>query len=202
MSQPLPSAVDELNLLPWVAASIDDGIVITNADGLTTWVNPGFSRLCGYDPAELLGKKPGAVLQGAQTDAEAVQRLRTALQARQPCSVDLLNYHKDGHPYWVAIHITPLIDSAGQLARFVAIERDITDSKVAEQEQQEQLNGLAQTLAQIRRLPNLLTSCAWCRRVRDEQDQWYPLDTYLAKHMKVTFTHGICATCRAQWEDS
>ena len=200
MSQPLPSAPDELHLLPWIAASIDDGIIITNAEGLTTWVNPGFSRLCGYTPDELRGKKPGTLLQGAQTDPATVQNIRAALQANQLFSADLLNYHKDGHPYWVAIHLTPLINSAGEVVRFVAIERDITNRKVAEQERQQQINTLVQRLAEVRPLPNLVTSCAWCRRIRDEQGQWQPLETYLAKHMNVMFTHGICPTCRAQWE--
>lgn len=200
MGQP-PVSSDEAAWLASAVNSITDGIIITDAHGLTTWANPGFTELCGYTLAELRGKKPGTLLQGPQTDAAAVEHLRTAMHRQEPCAADLLNYHKDGHQYWVALHITPLRDDSGTVARFVAVAHDITARKTTEEQQRHQIATLVQTLVAAPHLPDWLTTCAWCKRVRDEHGRWSPLDTYLTNHTGVKFTHGICPSCLATWEE-
>lgn len=125
-------AHDEAAWLPEVVATIDEGVVITDAQGRTTWINPGFTRLCGYTLADFQGRTPGAVLQGPATNPATVQEIRHALQQQRACTVELLNYHHAGHAYWVELHIIPLYDPAGTLVRFAATARDITARKRAE----------------------------------------------------------------------
>lgn len=60
----------------------------------------------------------------------------------------------------------------------------------------ERVHQLESALARVKRLQELLPICAWCRRVRDDQDYWQELDTYLREHLDARFTHGICPTCR------
>jgi hypothetical protein len=48
---------------------------------------------------------------------------------------------------------------------------------------------------QVRLLSGLLPICAWCKRVRDEKDQWQQLETYLHEHSDANFTHGMCPDC-------
>lgn len=45
--------------LPQMIATIDEGMVLTDVQGRTTWVNPGVTRLCGYPLADLRGRPPG-----------------------------------------------------------------------------------------------------------------------------------------------
>lgn len=54
-------------------------------------------------------------LQGPGTDPAAVQQLREALAAQppRPVTVTLLNYRKDGRPFWNSLHISPLRDAGG-----------------------------------------------------------------------------------------
>ena len=105
-----------------------DGIVVTGQDCCIQWVNPAFTAMCGYSLEEIKGRKPGHFLQGPDTDPAGVQRIRHALQERQPCREFLVNYHKAGSSYRVDIAIAPILDDAGDLVWFVAREKELPNS--------------------------------------------------------------------------
>ena len=104
---------------------------MSGPDGLVQWVNPAFSAMCGYTLDELRGKKLGPILQGAQTDRETAERMRLAVREYRPCRETILNYHKNGTPYWVEVAITPIMDDAGQPLWLVARERELVDHAAA-----------------------------------------------------------------------
>ncbi len=54
---------------------------------------------------------------------------------------------------------------------------------------------LARTLAEVKVLEGLLPICASCKKIRDEGQQWQPLESYLADHSQATFSHGLCPDC-------
>ena len=111
----------------------EQGFVISDADGLVEWVNPEFTAMCGYTLDELRGKKLGPLLQGELTDRTAAARLREAVRDRRPCTEALVNYHKQGRPYWVSINVTPLFDNAGTPLCMVARELVLPERRPAEQ---------------------------------------------------------------------
>ncbi len=119
----------ELALLSLVASQTDNGVVITDAQGLVIWANAGFTRLSGYTFADLAGRKPGAILQGADTDPATITAVHKALTAGDSITTELVNYHKDGHPYWISMAITPIYDAQGQLECVIAVDNDITARK-------------------------------------------------------------------------
>lgn len=104
-----------------------EGFVVCGPDRLVHWVNPAFTAMCGYSLDELRGKNLGPILQGAKTDRETSARMRSAVKAYQPCRETILNYHKNGDPYWVEIAITPIFDDAGAPLWLVARERELVD---------------------------------------------------------------------------
>ncbi|MGB0684052.1 MAG: PAS domain S-box protein [Magnetovibrionaceae bacterium] len=124
----------EAKLLSLVAARTDNGVIITDSQGYIEWINEGFSRITGYELDEVVGHKPGRMLQGPDTDPVTVARIREAIAARQSFSAELLNYKKSGEPYWIAIDAQPLMSADGMVERFIAIERDISDIKQREAE--------------------------------------------------------------------
>ena len=111
--------------------SSPEGMVVSGADGLVQWVNPAFSAMCGYTLEELRGKNLGPILQGAGTDRAAADRMRQAVHAYRSCRETILNYHKNGTPYWVEVAITPILDEAGEPLWLVARERELTDRVAA-----------------------------------------------------------------------
>lgn len=57
---------------------------------------------------------------------------------------------------------------------------------------------LETALAEVRQLRSLLPTCSYCRRIRDERDNWQPLEQYIAHHTELKFSHGFCPQCYAQ----
>ncbi|HSH93618.1 MAG TPA: PAS domain-containing protein [Roseimicrobium sp.] len=109
-----------------VAEQLTDAIVITDAKGRVAWINPAFTRLCGYSLKELKGQKPGPLLQGPETDPKASRALHNAIHRGRTVTVELVNYHKEKWPYSVWISINPIKDRSGKITGFLAVERETT----------------------------------------------------------------------------
>ena len=124
--------------LALVAARTTNGVVVTDADGLVEWVNEGFTRISGYALDDLRGRKPGHVLQGPGTDPGTVDLLHEQMRSREPFSTEVLNYRKDGTPYWVQIDVTPVVEDDGALTGFIAIETDVTERRRSAEREAEQ----------------------------------------------------------------
>jgi PAS domain S-box-containing protein len=132
--QALLAQQEQMKKLALVAARTSNAVIITDAQGITEWVNEGFTRITGYTLEEVQGRKPGELLQGPGTSPEDVEALRQAVNRGQGITVELLNYSKERVPYWNLIEIQPVRDEAGRLVNFVAIETDITARRHLEQQ--------------------------------------------------------------------
>lgn len=113
--------------LKTIARQLPEAVVLADEKGRITWSNPAFEKLCGYSPSEVLGRTPGKLLQGKDTDRKTVREFHVAVKAGIGMQADILNYHKDEHSYWARVSLTPLHDATGSLQGFVAIERDVTE---------------------------------------------------------------------------
>jgi len=96
------------------------------------WVNPAFTSMTGYLPAEVVGRNC-RLLQGPDTDRGQVEVLRAALKANRDVVVVLLNYRKDGTAFWNQLSVSPVLDSSGATTHFVGVQTDVTDRVEAEQ---------------------------------------------------------------------
>lgn len=121
---------EEFERLSLVANETDNSVVITDVNGLTVYVNPGFTKLTGFTREEVVGKKPGDVLQGPETDPDTKMQIRKALDAKQPIYVEILNYAKDGTKYWISLAINPVLDDMGNVKQFVSIQANVTETKL------------------------------------------------------------------------
>jgi sigma-B regulation protein RsbU (phosphoserine phosphatase) len=131
----------EMSHQQWLAlkdralAAAAEGITIADArlpDRPLIYVNEGFERLTGYAAAEVLGHNC-RFLQGQGSDPEAVAEIRQALNEERDCTVEILNYHKNGIPFWNRLSITPVRDTDGQLTHFIGIQSDVTQRRLAEE---------------------------------------------------------------------
>jgi CheY-like chemotaxis protein len=57
------------------------------------------------------------------------------------------------------------------------------------------LRELEDALAKVKLFRGLLPVCASCRRIRDEDGSWSPLEDYMTKRMETQVTHGLCPEC-------
>ena len=54
---------------------------------------------------------------------------------------------------------------------------------------------LEQALASVRQLQGLLPICSYCKRIRNDENYWEQLETYVSEHSEASFSHGICPNC-------
>ncbi|KMV30979.1 hypothetical protein AB733_08205 [Photobacterium swingsii] len=69
--------------LAQVAEHARDVIIITDAKGKITWVNPAFESLTGYTLSEVVGQSPGSLLQGDSSDLEIVHEMSRKIARRK-----------------------------------------------------------------------------------------------------------------------
>ncbi len=116
-----------------VVQATDNMVVVTDAQGRVEWVNDAFEHDTGYSLEECRGKVPGQLLQGPGTDPETVRVVAEAVRAGVGFTAELLNYAKDGREFWMALEASPLHGPEGELAGYVAVQRDITERRAAEE---------------------------------------------------------------------
>ena len=104
-------------------------IIITNPQQEIEWVNKSFSEISGFSLEECIGKKPGRLLQGKDSDKTVIAGIRQNILDKKPFQAEILNYKKDGTPYWIEIKGQPLFNKKGEVEHFFAIEEDITIRK-------------------------------------------------------------------------
>lgn len=127
------AAENEVKRLALVAQKTQNAVIISDPEGKVQWVNEAFSKLTGYQPDEIIGMKPGHLLQGKDTLPETVAAIRKAIDERQPFTGEIYNYKKSGKGYWLSISIMPIYSRHGNLKGFIAIEMDITERKKMEE---------------------------------------------------------------------
>ncbi|MCU1267240.1 MAG: copR [Acidobacteria bacterium] len=59
----------------------------------------------------------------------------------------------------------------------------------------ERVRELEEALSQVSQLQGLLPICSYCKKVRDDQNYWQKVDTYISDRLDVKFSHGICPEC-------
>jgi diguanylate cyclase (GGDEF)-like protein/PAS domain S-box-containing protein len=156
------SEAQELILMQQALNSISQGVLITDSQRRTTYINDAFEQMTGYAKSEIMGGSV-AILQGAGTNPDTINALRTALNAGQPFHDEILNYHKNGTPFWNELSINPVRDGEGNLVQFVSVQRDVSDRKSSAEKIEhlafyDQLTGLPNRRLLMDRLNHAFTS--------------------------------------------
>ena len=154
----LRRADEQLRLLQAGIERLNDVVLITecgptnDAPPRIVYANPAFERVTGYSLAEVVGRNPN-LLQGPGTDRAEVARIGAAVRARRPIRTELMNYTRDGQPYWIEVDIVSVPDGNGRVTHMVAVERDVTERRETAERLRAAQEDLAATLAA---LPDLL----------------------------------------------
>lgn len=130
-------ADEELRQLSRALEATHDGVVISNLDGSIRFVNRAFEEMTGYRQAEALGQDPRILKSGLHSDEMYAEMWQTIISG-QVWRGEMTNRRKDGTLYEAQLTISPVRSAAGEIEQFVAIQRDITERKQAEQSLREQ----------------------------------------------------------------
>lgn len=182
-----------------IAASLGEGVLVIDADGRLTFMNPEAERLLGWKSEELLGKELHAQTHHKRSDGtpypvEACpsnEVLRSG--GRQVVERDMF-LCRDGSFLPVSYVAAPIHEGDRVVAAVIAFQ-DITVRQLIEEERERLIKELKAALENVKTLKGLLPICASCKRIRDDTGYWNQIEAYVRDHTEAEFSHGICPDC-------
>jgi PAS domain S-box-containing protein len=153
--------VQRLKLLESVITNTNDAVVITDADTSDpdgpkiVFVNNAFTEMTGYSEEETLGKTL-SMTHGPKTEKLALSILSKALENREACAIEMINYKKNGEEFWMNMDMAPVSNGKGGYSLWIAIQRDVSERVnyiQAIEEQNTKLHDIAWTQSHIVRAP-------------------------------------------------
>ncbi|KAJ0489523.1 putative non-specific serine/threonine protein kinase [Helianthus annuus] len=88
------------------------------------YASDAFLELTGYARHEVLGRSC-RFLSGQETDVSTELQITNSIEDGKACSVCILNYRKDGSPFWNSLHISPVRNASGRTAYFVEVHMNV-----------------------------------------------------------------------------
>jgi PAS domain S-box-containing protein len=142
---------DELRKLNKAVESAVEVIFMTDKEGLISYVNPAFTKVYGYESAEVVGITTPRILKSGQIDNSGYQQFWQTLLKTQVVTGELINKTKDDSFIHVDSSSTAILNELGEITGFLAIQRDITERKRVENELKEISQQLtdAQAIAKV-----------------------------------------------------
>ncbi len=109
--------------------------------------------------------------------------------------IETVNQKLSGEPIQIVLrwNLAPGYETTGTKA-FVSI-LDITKRKNAERERERYIDELRQARDRIDELTGILPICSSCKKIRDDEDAWHTVETFISKHSAAKFSHSLCPEC-------
>jgi len=129
--------LDRLRLLAGAVTASEDGVMIAEAGRgdnpqlRIVFANPAFERMTGYSTREAVGLSPSVLADDAEPGS--LELVRAALRGTAPARLEVPGRRKDGSHMWTEWQIVPVADAGGHLTHSVAVLRDTTLRRGAEQ---------------------------------------------------------------------
>ncbi len=168
-----------------ILRSMSDGILVLDINDRLVEVNPAARRM--------LDLRPHPIGEGLQDALAHVPELLRCCEGSGSPHAELALSHSS--PRVLDVRIIPLADRKGRAQGRLAILRDITEAKQAEQEREQLIQSLQEALAQVKTLRGLLPICANCKKIRDDSGYWRQVEDYIHEHSEADFSHSICPDC-------
>ena len=167
-----------------------DMLCIAHFSGYFKRLNPAWEKTLGFTREELQSK-PMFEFVHPEDRERTVSQNQSVRSGGQALSFENRYLCKDGSYRWLLWNATADLDH--QVIYSVA--RDITERKQAEQEREQMLRELQVALAEVKELQKILPICMYCKNIRDDENYWQTVETYISHHTNTRFSHGICPTC-------
>jgi PAS domain S-box-containing protein len=169
------------------------GLLLTRlSDGKIVEFNEGVQRSMGFSPHELEGKTTAELnLWANVSDRTAI--VDSILAHGRVADREVVFLKKTGERV-VGLFSSELIVVNGERHMLSTIQ-DITGRKRAAEERERLISEREKALSEIKVLSGLLPTCAACKKIRDGEGLWHPMESYVRSHSQADFSHGLCPDC-------
>jgi len=163
---------------------------LLNIDGIVLELNKTALDFYGMGRADAVGSRIWE-LPFILSDAEQAVKTKQAVESAasgQFVRFEAQRKNREGRIIYIDFSVKPVRDDNGDVVLLISEGRDITDFKEA--------------LSKIKSLQGILPICSFCNKVRDENDNWRPVDAYIHERSEAQVSHSICPDCaREQYPD-
>ncbi|MDP2319435.1 MAG: PAS domain S-box protein [Acidobacteriota bacterium] len=126
-------AETELSKLNMAVDASGEVIFMTDLEGVIRFMNPAFTRLYGYAAAEVVGKATPRILKSGVVPREVYRSFWNVILSKQVVTGEMFNKARDGRLLTVESSVNPILNEQGESIGVLAIQRDITERKHAEE---------------------------------------------------------------------
>ena len=171
-----------------------------------TYISPSVEKIRGFSVEEVRASPvknqmtEESYVRVLDAMADGLREYQTNLDVKRTVEVEML--HKDGGTVWFEITARLAKERNGTI-KAVGVTKDISLRKAHELEREKLIGDLEAALEEQKRLRQelkilrgLLPICAECKRIRDEDGKWWPIEDYIASRTEAHFTHTICPDCK------
>ncbi len=172
-------------------------------NGVNTYMSPKIRDVLGYEPEELVGRRPFDFM--TQDEAQFIAGVFRSIAASQKSfsfsCLENVNLHKDGHEVVLETSAVPFFGEDGRLMGYRGIDRDVTRRRQVEDELRKDAE-LQDSLNRIRLRSGLVPICTSCKRILNEKGYWESIENYIAGHSDAQFSGSICNECAKRFHPS
>ena len=190
-----------------MADSFIDAIWVVDASTLKyLYISPDIYKLRGFKQEEIVGSdiKNSFTQDSYQKIIKMLKKGKEEYDSGvfKSYRLEVELYHKDGSTIWLEIS-AKYVQERDEPLKVVGVTRNIDKRKKTEQEQKavnkqlkKALEEKEELLNKVKRLESLLPICSGCRRIRSDDNTWWPLEKYIESKADSKFTHTICPDCK------
>ena len=178
------------------AEHINDIFWMTNLDGSEMiYINANYEHMWGRS-CQSLREHPKSWQDSLHPDdREPLNNLLETFDDTRPNCLEYRIVRPDGSVRWVQDRSFPVRNEAGEVYRLAGIVTDITERKQVEAEREKLIHELREALDTIKTLSGIIPICAGCKKIRDEEGHWEPVEVYVRNHTEAEFSHSLCSDC-------
>jgi PAS domain S-box-containing protein len=188
-----------MQFLAAIVESSVDAIYGKSLDGQIVSWNPAAEGLFGHSAEEIIGESYARLIPEHRR-SEIMDIQAGILRGDVFGEMETERLHKSGRIIPVAVTVSPVRNTSGEIIGASSITRDISRLKQADYERQQLIESLRAAARQVQNLSGLLPICTSCKRIRDDKGYWQQVEAYISKHSTATFSHSICPACAGEYE--
>jgi PAS domain S-box-containing protein len=168
-----------------------DGILLTSPDGRIFDANPSACTILARTREQIIASTRADLV---DISDPTVARLVEERKRTGKTHGELVARHSDGSLFPIEISSVVFPDTEGTEFTCMMI-RDISRRKRAEMEREQLIAELQEAVSKVKLLSGLLSICASCKKIHNEDGHWEYLETYIRNRSAADFTHGLCPDC-------